>query len=570
MRRLTRVTLSVAGAALVLGGSYLALVRWTTTILPPGTIISGVDVGGMSRDDAMTALTSSPATAAQPIRLVDGTEVLDVDPAEAGIVIDVPASVAGITAGGWLPTDIAAWFSAPRVIDAVVRIDDALLDRTVRTLADRVRQLPTEPALAWTGKAVALTLGEPGRILDTTATTGALRKAVNQPRTPIRLPVRVLQPNVPDDEARRLQAAAQQFIDQPPVFRSPDVDGTLGRRVLQRAIVFKARYGTLVPVIDGGALARRLIARYPRLVEPGIDAGFRVRRGTPEVTPASPGYTVDAGDLAQRVAAAVRSSTPVTSVALARATVEPDLTDVEALGLGVRERLSSFTQRFPYAPYRVQNIGRAARYIDGTVLLPGETFSMNDVIRERTIANGYTTGIVVGPGGIFAEDLGGGVSAATTTVWTAAFFAGLERVETRAHSIYISRYQPGLEATVAWGVFDMRFRNNTPNAVLITAKTTNTSMTVRMWGTRVFDSIRAEFGDRTNIRPHTTIRSTSPSCTAQTGMNGFDIVVDRVFVRAGVEVAREKIRTAYKASPDVTCRRSGFPPNQRSTGARGY
>ncbi len=59
-------------------------------------------------------------------------------------------------------------------------------------------------------------------------------------------------------------------------------------------------------------------------------------------------------------------------------------------------------------------------------------------------------GTIIGPGGVFEEALGGGVSAATTAVWTAAFFAGMERVSTRAHSVYISRYQLGLEATVAW------------------------------------------------------------------------------------------------------------------------
>lgn len=67
-----------------------------------------------------------------------------------------------------------------------------------------------------------------------------------------------------------------------------------------------------------------------------------------------------------------------------------------------------------------------ARYVHGTVLLPYETFSMNDTIKERTREHGYTEGFVIGPGGSFREDLGGGVSTATTAVWTAAFFAGME------------------------------------------------------------------------------------------------------------------------------------------------
>ena len=91
----------------------------------------------------------------------------------------------------------------------------------------------------------------------------------------------------------------------------------------------------------------------------------------------------------------------------------------------------------------MQNIGQAAKYINGTLLMPGETFSLNDTIGERTPENGYTKGFVVGPGGVFKEDLGGGVSASATTTWSAAFYSGLERVYTQAHSIWISRYRAG-------------------------------------------------------------------------------------------------------------------------------
>jgi vancomycin resistance protein YoaR len=185
--------------------------------------------------------------------------------------------------------------------------------------------------------------------------------------------------------------------------------------------------------------------------------------------------------------------------------------------------------------------------------MPGETFSMNDTIKERTEANGYTVGFVVGEGGVFDEQLGGGVSAATTTVWTGAYYAGLERVDTRAHSIYISRYKPGLEATVAWGLFDMKFRNDTPNAVFITTGMSNTSMSVSFWGTKEYDKVEAEFGERTNIRKFATIYDDSDKCLGQAGVDGFTITVDRVFYKDGKEVRREPMTTVYKPAPEVIC-----------------
>ena len=198
------------------------------------------------------------------------------------------------------------------------------------------------------------------------------------------------------------------------------------------------------------------------------------------------------------------------------------------------------------------NIGRAARYIDGTLLMPGQTFSMNDTVKERTVENGYTVGTVIS-GGRFAEELGGGVSTITTTMWHTAFYAGLERVEQRGHSFYISRYLPGLEATVAWGSLDLRFKNDSPYAVLIKASITNSSVTVTMYGTKRYRS-RPSSGRATNIRPFKTVYDPSPTCVVQPGVEGFRIVVTRVFHDLdGKVVKREPLTTSYNVADDIHC-----------------
>jgi vancomycin resistance protein YoaR len=140
-------------------------------------------------------------------------------------------------------------------------------------------------------------------------------------------------------------------------------------------------------------------------------------------------------------------------------------------------------------------------------------------------------------------------------MWTAAFFAGMERTDTRAHSLYISRYQPGLEATVAWGIFDMKFTNTSPNAVLIKTKMTNSSMKVTFWGTRQYDSIEADFGERINIKQPKKVVVTTKKCVPQAGIEGFTITVDRVFIKDGVEVIREPMTTIYNAGPNIVCKK---------------
>ena len=230
----------------------------------------------------------------------------------------------------------------------------------------------------------------------------------------------------------------------------------------------------------------------------------------------------------------------------------PDLTTKEAKDLGVTEVISTFTQEFPYAAYRVTNIGVASEKINGTVLEPGETFSLNGVVGERTPENGFVEGYVI-QGGRLVEDYGGAVSTITTAMWHTAFYAGMTRIEQRAHSYWISRYVAGLEATVSWGTLDLKFRNDTPYGVFITSSVTDTSVTTTMWSTEYWD-IEAEFGPRENFRvARHCLRLRPRSCVAQYGVDGFDITVTRVWSRDGEVKDRERLFTSYNAAPTVIC-----------------
>ena len=145
--------------------------------------------------------------------------------------------------------------------------------------------------------------------------------------------------------------------------------------------------------------------------------------------------------------------------------VEPEFTTEDAKALGIKKEVSKFTTYFPYAEYRNINIGRAAELVDGTIVRPGETFSLNGTVGERTAENGFVKGFVIS-NGIFKEDFGGGVSQMATTMFNAAFFAGMTDVQHKPHSFYIDRYPVGREATVAWPTVDLQWRNDTPYGVL--------------------------------------------------------------------------------------------------------
>ncbi|RYJ00574.1 MAG: hypothetical protein EON52_23355, partial [Actinomycetales bacterium] len=207
------------------------------------------------------------------------------------------------------------------------------------------------------------------------------------------------------------------------------------------------------------------------------------------------------------------------------------------------------------------NQGRAASLIDGTILEPGEQFSFDKVVGQRTAANGFVQGGVI-EGGRFVESFGGGVSQVATTTYNAAFFAGLDDDEHKPHSLYLSRYPLGREATVNWGTTDLKFTNSTPYGILIKAwvvpsnSSRQGTMHVEMWSTKYWD-IEAGVSAKRNFRTGSTIYDTSPQCTPQAAIQGFDVDVTRTFKQNGKVVKTETKTAVYRAGDAVVC---GPPP----------
>jgi vancomycin resistance protein YoaR len=237
--------------------------------------------------------------------------------------------------------------------------------------------------------------------------------------------------------------------------------------------------------------------------------------------------------------------------------VRPDYTTADARNAGVRRVVSEFTTFYPHADYRNTNIGRGAELVNNTFLQPGETFSLNDTVGERTIERGFTTGFII-EGGRFQEGVGGGVSQLATTLFNAGHFAGYDDVEHRPHSFFIDRYPVGREATVAWGSLDLRFRNNTPYGAVVetfinpSAPGGSGSVTARIWSTPYWE-VDSVTGSPFNFTNPSSQVITGPGCVPSPGAQGFDIVVTRTLSRDGERVRTEDLFTRYDPVPNVTC-----------------
>jgi vancomycin resistance protein YoaR len=184
--------------------------------------------------------------------------------------------------------------------------------------------------------------------------------------------------------------------------------------------------------------------------------------------------------------------------------------------------------------------------------MPGQTWSLNGVVGERTAANGFARGTIIKEGR-FAKDYGGGTSQVATTTFNAAFFAGLKIVEHKPHSFYIGRYPEGREATVAWGATDLKILNDSGHAVYIDTSYTRSTVTVTMWGTPKW-KISTTKSSRYGVKGFTTVYDTSDTCEEQDPMVGFQVDVWRIFKDlTGREVKREKFHTNYNPADEIIC-----------------
>lgn len=546
------------GVAAGVGLIYILAVLWSSGGVPSNTVVAGVQIGGLSQAEAVEQLTAELGEVAEtPISIAAIESQGTIDPAEVEFVPDFERT-AEIASGPIInPIRLFQHATGQDIeVEPIVSVNEEKLDEAVQLFATNADKAAVEPVITVTAEQPTLEPGQLGDGVQQQEAADLVRSSYLFTTGPIDLPVGPVDPTVSDEEAQRVLAEfAEPAVSAPVGITFDSGSDSLSVAAIAASLSFSPKDGTLDPQLNVETV-RANLNQLAQAENPGTDATWDVSSGTPVVVPSKQGRGVTDKDIAESVLDAL-PKTGERVAALEIVATDPELTTEEAKALNITEKLSSFTQPFDYARYREVNVGQAARYMNGTVLKPGDTYSMNGTILERTEANGYTSGTFIGAGGRFEEGLGGGVSISTTATWTAAFFAGMEAIEVNPHSLYISRYQPGLEATVAWGYLDLKFRNNTDNGVLITTSAGGTFITVEMWGTKEYDRIYDVSSNRYNITPYSTKYDTGSECSGQGGSNGFTINVTRVFENGGQVVDEELFVTRYDPTTRFVC---GAPP----------
>ncbi|MDR2589737.1 MAG: VanW family protein [Oscillospiraceae bacterium] len=178
----------------------------------------------------------------------------------------------------------------------------------------------------------------------------------------------------------------------------------------------------------------------------------------------------------------IRSAVPGDVLHIPIYTLYPEFTKEEIDAMIFRDVLSERTTTMAWVSNRINNITLAAGFINGTVLQPGEVFSYNTTVGRRTEERGFKeAGAFVH--GRLVDEIGGGICQVSSTMYAAILFTQLEVVERRPHGMTISYLPLGLDATIAWGNIDFKFKNNTDFPVRIEVSVSSNRVTVKYIGT---------------------------------------------------------------------------------------
>ena len=485
---------------LIIAGSYVYDEVMHPDRVGRNVSAAGVDVSGLSREDAVAAivayeqqLVETPATF-----IVDDIAVV-LDPADAGLAVDeeaiVDEALAKRRSGGFL-SDFAGWAGArwdPVVVEIPTTVNNEMIEVVLHDWDRTVVDHPAyEGAVLVEDNVAVPEYPRPGALIDRPPAFAAIASSLHTlERLPVALPLTDLEPTVTNRQVDDAVARANDLIGDPVMLWREGFDGRLmftsaGLATALRTEVVVNSPATIVVELDEAALRDLAVGDVERFATPPVDAAFHFDKDTGEITiiPSKPGTVVD---LAALPATVIDAALKFGFARVPTMIGDPAaLTTEMAEAMGPFGEVSTFTTYHPCCASRVTNIQKLADEIDGSVVMPGETFSVNDTAGKRTSAEGYVrAGAIIG-GEVYCCDnpanVGGGTSQFATTFYNAVFFGCYEDVEHQPHSLYFSRYPYVREATLGFPAPDVKFRNDSDAPVFIDTSHTGGSITVTFYG----------------------------------------------------------------------------------------
>jgi vancomycin resistance protein YoaR len=472
------------GLALLVGLAFAG----SRNELAAGTEVAGVDVGGLTKHEAVGKLdTLFERQSARPATFVAGDNTYSFAANQLAVQPDWSSAVAAAqrAGDGFGPLRgfrrIRARVFGAEVLPRVA-VSNAALEYALDQIADDVDQQPRNAALVRKGLRFRVVPERTGTRLDRDAAAETIVRTLgrlDRMRAATTLPISVASPKMTAQMLAGSAASARLAVSQPVIVKAAGRSFRLPRWRLAELLRLPRDGSTRLAIAGAAADAyfRQLsetVGRSPR------DAGFAVYGESVQVIPARDGLEVNVPQAARAILrAATRPTNRVARLTIVRA--GPKRSTADALALGIDRRMSSYKTYYSGTADRITNLQLGVKALDGTLVAPGGTFSLNDAIGERTVERGFKSAPVI-IGTEYAEEVGGGTSQVATTAFNAAWEAGLRITERHPHSLYISRYQLGRDATVYWPSLDLKFVNDTKSWVLVKGFAESDGISIAIYG----------------------------------------------------------------------------------------
>jgi len=451
--------------------------------------VADVQVGGLSPADLERRIADiADRYGGTAVEVVTPEGVGSTEAATAGLSLDVAATVVAVqqapqdTPAVLRPVDWLRSLVVPRSVTPVMEVDTTTLTTSpLGALAAANSTPPIEPGLTADGASVAPIPGVDGQAITVEAMAAALVAAAEtNPTRPLRVdlePVTV-PPTYTLADAADLANFANLALNEPIEVRIGPVSSVLDGLTLADWLTTTPGPEALELTVDPARASEGIAALAGDVGTPEVPVGFVVADGVVSTTPGIPAQRCCDAASFKRLADALFTPERVAVLDLADQPLERD--EEWAESLRIVEPVGTFTTNFPAGQSRAENIIRIAEILQGTVIEPGATFSVNGTTGPRGIAEGFVQGGVI-VNGVVVNQVGGGISQFATTLFNAAFFAGLDIPDYMMHSLYISRYPYGREATLYYPSVDLKITNNTPHGILLWPTWTDDSITVTLY-----------------------------------------------------------------------------------------
>jgi vancomycin resistance protein YoaR len=483
------LTLVLAAGVVALLGLLVGLAfAGSKRELAAGTHVAGVDVGGLTQRQAVATLEKRFAQVEESkVEFTAGEESYSFAANQLGVHPDWGAAVSAAARAGDGFGPIRGFrrlhtrFFGAEVLPRIA-VSNAALEFALDRIAQDVDRQPVSAAVVRRGLRVRIVTERSGRALEREGAARTLVRALgslDRTGAPVGLPVAIAAPPVTATMLKPAARRARVVFSAPVTLEGSQRSFRVPRWRLAQ-IVTLPRNGAARLRIAGPKANAYFRSLSERVGKSPVDARFDVSGTGIQVIPSRAGTELAVLPTARALLRAASSPTNrVAQLTVVRAA--PERTTAEALAMGIDRRMGGYKTYNSGTSDRITNLRLGVTLLDDTLVPPGGTFSLNGTIGERTVERGFRSAPVI-IGTRYEEEVGGGTSQVATTVFNAAWEAGLRITERNPHSLYISRYQLGRDATVYWPSLDLKFANDTEHWVLVKGFVESDGISVVIYG----------------------------------------------------------------------------------------